>query len=113
MRHAIKLDRLVRCALAALSLPIPALTSSPSIAQSASADDELEQVVVVAQRREERAQDVPIAIEAFSTKDLERSGVQSVQDLNVVTPGLNYGAFVGYAQPHLRGIGTTASGAGV
>lgn len=112
MRHAIKMDRLVRCALGVLASAISALVGSPSWAQSASGD-ELEQVVVVAQRREERAQDVPIAIEAFSAKDLETSGLQSVQDLNVVTPGLNYGAVVGYAQPHLRGIGTTASGAGV
>jgi iron complex outermembrane receptor protein len=112
MRHAINMGRLVGCALGVLASATAAMVGSPSLAQSAS-DDELEQVVVVAQRREERAQDVPIAIEAFSAKDLESSGLQSVQDLNIVTPGLNYGAVVGYAQPHLRGIGTTASGAGV
>jgi iron complex outermembrane receptor protein len=73
----------------------------------------LQEVVVTAQQRAERSQDVPIAIEAFSAEQLSNAGVMNVQDLDIVTPGLNYGNVVGYAQPHLRGIGTTASGPAV
>jgi len=81
--------------------------------QSAAQAGQIGEVVVTAQRRQEREQDVPISIEAFSPKELDSAVIQTVQDLNVISPGLNYGAVVGYAQPHLRGIGTTASGAGV
>jgi iron complex outermembrane receptor protein len=81
--------------------------------ESSSTSGELQEVIVTAQKQAERLQDVPIPIEAFSGSELENAGVQTAQDLNIITPGLNYGDVVGYAQPHLRGIGTTASGAGV
>src|SRR3546814_4479619 len=45
-----------------------------------------------ARRREENLQDVPVAITAFSSAALERSTVQSVSDLNTITPGLRFGA---------------------
>src|SRR3546814_435455 len=48
--------------------------------------------VVTARRREEHLQDVPVAITAFSSAALERSTVQSLSDLNTITPGLRFGA---------------------
>lgn len=38
----------------------------------------LEEVVVTAQKREERLQDVPIAIQAFSREKMEALGIQTV-----------------------------------
>jgi iron complex outermembrane receptor protein len=101
-------------ACTAVSMTIGAARAqSVASGESSLSGDELQEIIVMAQKRAERLQDVPIAIEAFSGNELRNSGVQTAQDLNVVTPGLNYGDVVGYAQPHLRGIGTTASGAGV
>src|ERR1700761_9425842 len=74
---------------------------------------ELQEIIVTAQKQAERLQDVPISINAFSGGELASAGVEAAQDLGLVTPGLNYGDVGGYAQPHLRGIGTTAAGAGV
>jgi hypothetical protein len=74
---------------------------------------ELQEVVVTAQRRSERLQDVPISVQAFSTKELEASGISNTSDLPLLTPGLVFGQQTGLAQPFLRGIGTVATGVGI
>jgi iron complex outermembrane receptor protein len=48
-------------------------------------------IVVTAQRREERAQDVPIAITAFSNERLQQQGVTQAQDLQASVPSLVVG----------------------
>src|SRR3546814_5893746 len=66
-------------------------TVSPAAAQS-STSGLAGDIVVTARRREENLQDVPVAITAFSSAALERSTVQSLSDLNTITPGLRFGA---------------------
>jgi len=70
------------------------------------------EIVVTAQRRAERLADVPISITALSGKALEGSGVRSTEDLSAVVPGLNFATNGAFAQPTVRGIGTTVSAAG-
>jgi iron complex outermembrane receptor protein len=48
----------------------------------------LEEVVVTAQRREERLQDAPLAVTAYSTRALEARGVTNLSQLGQFTPGL-------------------------
>lgn len=48
----------------------------------------LEEVIVTAQKREERLQDVPIAISAFTAEQIAARGVSSVFDLGAATPNL-------------------------
>jgi iron complex outermembrane recepter protein len=113
MRLSIQMRDVV-IASATLSMTMVAARAQSTLpGESSSSAGELQEIIVTAQKQAERLQDVPISIKAFSGNELENAGVQTAQDLNVVTPGLNYGDVVGYAQPHLRGIGTTASGAGV
>jgi iron complex outermembrane receptor protein len=57
--------------------------------QVAAADTTLGDVVVTARRREERLQDVPVAVTALSGEALAARGIVSVQDLAKTTPGLN------------------------
>ncbi|WP_030540915.1 TonB-dependent receptor plug domain-containing protein [Sphingobium sp. DC-2] len=73
----------------------------------------VEEIVVTAQRREERLQDVPIAITAITSTRLAATGVATAQDLSVVTPALTTGAQNNYFQPRLRGVGTGAFGPGI
>jgi len=66
--------------LAALSLAVPAISL---------ADDRvLEEVVVTAQKREERLIDVPMSITAISGEELIERGLNSVQDLSFAVPGM-------------------------
>ncbi len=95
------------CALLALTLATPAFAQT-----TAPADDEggIKDIVVTAQRRAERAQDVPIAISAFSAEQLAAQGVTNTLQIGQFVPNLiaqnNTG--IGSANAYfLRGLGST------
>jgi len=100
--------------LAFLWLASSALTPAAAFAQAPrgaaeAGTTEVGEIVVTAQRREERLLDVPIAITAASQEQLVASGVLSTRDLTTLAPGLN-AATQGLAfQPSIRGIGTTST----
>lgn len=72
----------------------------------------VEEVVVTAQRRTERLEDVPIAISAASDADLTRAGITSSRDLRFLVPGLNFYQQGSFSQPTIRGVGTSIVGPG-
>jgi iron complex outermembrane recepter protein len=74
---------------------------------------ELQEVVVTAQRRSEKLQDVPISVAAFSATQLEAALVSGTSDLPALTPGLVFGSQADTAQPFLRGVGTVAIAPGI
>src|ERR1700738_201341 len=63
----------------------------------------VEEVVVTAQRRAERLQDVPIAVSAVTSDRLESMGVNGIADQSVAVPSLNVANGNGYLITHLRG----------
>src|SRR5258706_11589842 len=63
-----------------------AVSQAPARASSG----ELEEIVVTAEGREERLQDVPISISAFSQEKLEAMGLRSIDDLTRLTPGVTF-----------------------
>ena len=107
----------------ALAQSVPAATApgSPATGDDQPADDAvapaaveptggIEDIVVTAQRRAERVQDVPIAISAFSARQLEAQGVSNTLQLGNFVPNLvaqnNTG--IGSANAYfLRGLGST------
>jgi iron complex outermembrane recepter protein len=68
--------------------------------------------VVTAQRRSQNLRDVPITITAVTAETALSSGITTSKDLELITPGLQFQAKVGNANPFLRGVGTSATGAG-
>lgn len=88
-------------------------TSFAQTAQQQGGTGALEEIIVTAQRRSERLQDVPIAVTAASAAQLAASGVQSSQDLGLITPGLTIPQTSGSTQPHIRGVGTISNGPGI
>lgn len=66
----------------------------------------LDEIVVSASRRDERLQDVPIAITAFGQEELDRREITGVADLQAQTPGLVYAHVTGMSQITMRGVGT-------
>jgi iron complex outermembrane receptor protein len=96
--------------VSAQTINTPSSTGSSAELQNSS---ELQEVVVKAQRRSEKLQDVPISVRAFSAEQLAAVGVTSNADLPIITPGLVFGQQAGGAQPFLRGIGTVAGGPGI
>jgi iron complex outermembrane receptor protein len=66
-------------------------TSSPTTSQggaSVASGDELAEVVVTAQRREEALSKVPESVSAFNEDSLQTRAVQTEQDLAALVPGL-------------------------
>src|SRR5712671_3919964 len=98
--------RLRRAGTAGLVAAAVATALLPLLAQ---ADTALEEIVVTAQRRVERLQDVPLAITALSGSDLTDLGVRQAADITASVPNmlvnLPYGP---EAQPTftLRGVTT-------
>jgi iron complex outermembrane receptor protein len=86
---------------------------SPTAPQAASTGISSE-IVVTAQRRQERQVDVPIAIVALGQQQLATSNVQTISDIQKLTPSLRFDNQTGFFQPSIRGIGTgiTTSGGG-
>jgi iron complex outermembrane receptor protein len=70
-------------ALCAASLPLTAL------AQDSSGDGRLDEIVVTAQKREQRLQDVPIAVSVVSGALAEATGGFNVEALRTLVPSLN------------------------
>jgi len=65
-------------------------------------------IIVTARSRAENIQDVPIAITAFGREDIERRGIQELDDVARFTPGFSFEDFSGgFAQPTIRGQATT------
>jgi len=89
------------------------LVSIAAMAQAQTPTAEVSEVVVTAQRRSERIQDVPITVAAVSADTLKSTGIENIKDLSMVVPGLQIGDAVGFATPHLRGVGSTTLAPGV
>jgi outer membrane receptor protein involved in Fe transport len=70
--------RLLMLSVAAATLP--AVTWAQDVT--------LEEVIVTAQKREQKLIDVPVAITALSGTELEQRGLSSVQDISFAVPGL-------------------------
>ena len=78
-----------------------------AVATSAGEPEGLEKIVISAQRRDEAAQDVGLAVSVISGKTLTERGVTSVNQLQNHTPSLEVEPAFGSGQPEfrLRGIG--------
>jgi iron complex outermembrane receptor protein len=84
------------------------LFSSQAFAATAEATDtangaSVTELTVVAEKREERIESVPVAITAFSSKQRDLLGLKTVQEISDFTPGLSYYAIADRA--YIRGIG--------
>jgi outer membrane receptor protein involved in Fe transport len=64
-----------------------AQTAAPAQLPAAGGIDE---IVVTAQRREERLQDVPISVTAFTQEKMDAQGIRNVDDLTTLTPGVTF-----------------------
>ncbi|AMO70102.1 TonB-dependent receptor [gamma proteobacterium BDW918] len=96
-------------ALSASILSIAALAPSAFAAPDGKRTNRLlEEVVVTAQKREENSQEIPITISAFSSEKLDAFGIDKVEDLGRITPGLTFTVNVGYTVIYLRGVGADA-----
>lgn len=102
--------------LAASVLFAPSMAAAQSVASEEAANEAPgdAEIVVTAQRRDERNVDVPITIANLSAAQLETANVQELADISKITPSLRFDNAGAFFQPTIRGIGTavTTSGGG-
>ncbi len=110
--------------LSATAALVGALAAGTAVAQTAGqtadkgvAAGGIEEVVVTATRREERLQDVPISVSAFSQEKLDSQGLKNIDDLSRLSPGVTFlrngtGSNANYNDENsdisIRGIDSTA-----
>ncbi len=74
----------------------------------AAQEDQVDEIVVTARKREERLFDVPVAVTAVTSETLEERQFQTVREIAQVTPGLNINSdSAGRAFISIRGVGIT------
>jgi iron complex outermembrane receptor protein len=64
------------------------LLIAAAYAGGALAQEKIEEVIVTAQKRQERLQDVPISISAITASQLETRGIEGAKDLNSMAPNV-------------------------
>ncbi len=91
-----------RAQLLATTMLVATIVTGAAHAQSSGATT-IEELVVTAEKREQSLQDVPIAISAFTTKQRDIVGINTIQDITNFTPGFVYQSANDRAS--MRGIG--------
>ncbi len=85
---------------------VGALAQEPGATGTSAAPKVLDQITVTAQIREEKVQEVPVAVTAFSASQIEDAGIRTVQDLISMVPNvsLSQSLTVGNSFVTVRGI---------
>ncbi|WP_313802191.1 TonB-dependent receptor [Sphingobium sp.] len=100
-------------AAAAQAAPVQATSpAAPAGEGAGAASDPHAEIIVTAQRRSERAIDVPIAITAADGPSLLRNGVTNIQSIGTVSPGVSFHSnkdATSSANIQIRGVGTTGT----
>ena len=109
------MTRPMRVALCA-SASFFAIISSGAVqaADAPASSTEIQEIVVTAQKREERLLDVPLPVQSISQERLDKAGISKVADLTSSIPGASLvsGTTPGFETIQIRGIasGTTGDG---
>ncbi len=100
----------IRLVSAALAAGVT-LTAVPASAQKAdNRKNEIEEVIVTAQKIEESLQDTPVSVSAFGTEELMQMGVSEAKDVANFTPGLTMRKQSASQDNYAIGIRSVASG---
>lgn len=101
-----------RAPAATSSQQSPDAQSQTAAAETSDADTASADIIVTAQRRAERLQDVPLSLTVQTGEDLTRQRITSTRELAAAIPGLTVTYNGSWAQPTIRGITGTSAQAG-
>ncbi len=106
---------LASSAAIAIAMPVMAQSESEQFQDQSAQSDFGDEIVVTAQKRTERLQDVPLAVTAVSGDALARQQINDTQSLTKAVPSLGFqpGATSNGAGFRVRGVGTQLFSVGV
>ena len=90
--------------------------SAQQAASTSSSVTSLDAIIVTATKREQRLQDVPLAVTAVSGKSLEQSNFREVSDIQYLAPNVTFSSTNPVANGggyQIRGVGTQTYDSGV
>ena len=106
--------------LGSVLLPMAAISAAtnaqPPQDQKALPDKDPGAIVVTATRRKQALSNVPLAVSAVSTRQLQHSGAHDIRQLNQLVPSLfvsSTGTEAGAAVARIRGVGTVGDNPGL
>jgi outer membrane receptor protein involved in Fe transport len=73
------------------------------------------EIVVTAQKREQRLQDTPVVVTTISAQQLQNAGVRDIKDMQILTPGLTVTSTTNetVTTARIRGVGTVGDNPGL
>lgn len=102
---------------------VPSSSAAPGVAPNDQSSEpgpqtnsnDVGDIIVTAQKREQSLQDVPIVVTVINQQQLEAAGVRDIKDLQTITPGLNVTSSTSPAQTsiRIRGVGTVGDNPGL
>ncbi|MBJ7439034.1 MAG: TonB-dependent receptor [Sphingopyxis sp.] len=105
------MSRFSRRALLLASLSGSILSSSPLLAQEAAETGYDDEIVVTAQKREENLQNVPISIQALSTRKLDQLNITNFEDFSKLLPSVSFqSSQPGVTTVYMRGVASGGDG---
>ena len=109
------LTKTMKAALAAGTMLVPAAASAQATPAGATpaaqqSEDQLAEIIVTAQRRQQTLQDVPVAVAVLSGKDLAAQKISSVETLSTAVPNLVVQRSPFQPFVAIRGLGSGAGG---
>ena len=78
-----------------LAINLAGVGSASAQQGGADRNDQLEEIMVTARKREESIQDIPISVSAFSAREIEALGVRNLSDLSDFATGFTFETFGG------------------
>ena len=106
-----KVSLAVSAATAALTLAAASSISAQEGQRQSNVSMLLEEVVVTARKTEESMQDIPVAVSAMDSKQIDALKIRNVHDLSIGMPGVmleDIGTQKNTANFSVRGIGITS-----
>ena len=93
--------------LALIAASAPALAADQPTQPTATTDSGSGDIIVTAQRRDEKLRDVPISLTALSGDALQKLHADNISRLEFVTPGFTWGTQGSDSFPAIRGVRTS------
>jgi iron complex outermembrane receptor protein len=100
-------------ALTAITMPSLAWAQAPAAqpsATQATSSDNVEEIIVTAQRRSERLENVPMTVAVATSETLESTNANSLRDINRLTSGVMLNQGGAFPAATIRGVTSLANG---
>ncbi len=109
--HPLRASGAGRKTILATLLTSAVIISTPAFAQAAAEESSGDEIIVTAQKREESLQNVPISIQALSTKKLDQLGISNFNEFSQQLPSVSFQTSApGSTSVYMRGVASGGDG---